>query len=233
MVGPLRPQPEARPIIQPRPPALGLLGSHLQPFGPPDALHPLVIAPSSLPPQQGRDPAVAIPPKALGDVRDVGCQHRIVASPGRSGLRCTERCCPSTRQASRCETPSLPVTCSTQPRRRAALTSFPTRLPSAPASRASGPPQLCAACRSPAPAASGASPDPASDRHTRPVSGSRSALLSRACAAPQPPSCPAPPAPPPSAAWPRSPLACDASSPFQLERPPFRPDRWCNPEGLG
>ena len=53
---------------------------------------------------------------------------RSSSSRPRGGLRCVERCCPSTAQARRSETDSSRRTCSMQARRRAGLSSFPGRL---------------------------------------------------------------------------------------------------------
>jgi len=41
VIGPLRPQPDARAVVQPKAPALGLFLRHFQPFPPPDAIHAL------------------------------------------------------------------------------------------------------------------------------------------------------------------------------------------------
>src|SRR3954447_15930828 len=134
------------------------------------------------------------------------------AVPG--ALRCVERCCPSTRHAKRSETSSLAATCSTHARRRAALRSFPRRLPSAPASPASAQPQPSATGHSPAPEPSGASPGPALARHTPCATYSRSAPSPRSPEPPPPPACPVPSAPQPAPACRRSPPVCDACAPF-------------------
>ena len=43
MIAMLRPQPDARAVRQPEPPAFGLLGGNLEPLSPPDPLDPLVV----------------------------------------------------------------------------------------------------------------------------------------------------------------------------------------------
>jgi hypothetical protein len=70
-------------------------------------------------------------------------------------------------------TPKAPVTCTTAARRRAALRSFPRQLPSGSASPTSDQRPPGADAHSPAPATSGASPDPASGRHTQTANDSR------------------------------------------------------------
>jgi hypothetical protein len=128
LIWPLRPQPDAGSIRQPQPVPLGLPGRHLQPLPPPDPLDPLAVdLPAGLA-QQRRDTAVAvatIAPRQLDDVRGQGgliVRASCDLALGRAVL--AEH--PATVRS---DTPSWATTCSTQPRRREGLTSFPTLPP--------------------------------------------------------------------------------------------------------
>jgi hypothetical protein len=58
MVGSLRPQTDAREVVQPETPAFGLLGRHFQPLASPDLLNTLLVHRPAGPTQQRRDPAI-------------------------------------------------------------------------------------------------------------------------------------------------------------------------------
>ena len=79
----LRPQTDARSVVQPEPALLRLPGRHLQPLPPPDPLDPLdVHRPAGLP-QHRRDPPVAVAAVLGGERDDVGGQRRLVVAPAR------------------------------------------------------------------------------------------------------------------------------------------------------
>jgi len=75
-----RPQPDAGTIIQPETAAFRLFHWNLEPFTPPDAIDALLIHMPAVSPQQGRDPAVAIPAKPLCQGDDGRCQHILVVA---------------------------------------------------------------------------------------------------------------------------------------------------------
>ena len=88
MVAMLRPQTDARSVVEPEPTLLRLLLRHLQPLPPPDPLdafgvhHPAGIA------QQRRNPAVAIAAVLAGERNDVRRQGGFVgAAPRHLALR--------------------------------------------------------------------------------------------------------------------------------------------------
>jgi hypothetical protein len=84
----LWPQADARSLRQPQTTALGLLLGDLQPFTPPDPLHPLVVDQPARVPQQGRDLAVAVAAVSAGKLDDVGRQPLLVIA----ALRCLALC---------------------------------------------------------------------------------------------------------------------------------------------
>src|SRR5947209_8762404 len=83
VVGALGPEPNARPVIQPQPPALGLLGRDLQPLASPDPLDPLVVHQPAGPAQQLGDLAIAIAAVLPGQFDDVVCQSRFILTAPR------------------------------------------------------------------------------------------------------------------------------------------------------
>jgi len=88
VVGMLRPETDARAVIEPEPPALGLLMWNLQPLASPDPMHPLDPHHPARPLQHHRDPAIAIAAILGGKGNDVGGQCRlIIGSPGDLALR--------------------------------------------------------------------------------------------------------------------------------------------------
>ena len=109
---------------QPQPSPLGLLGGHLQPLAPPDALHPLGVHQPACLPQEGGDLAVAVAPVLARQRDDVGREPLLVVSPPqRPALRramLTERA----GRARRPEMFSFRSMCSTHARRRAGPRSF-------------------------------------------------------------------------------------------------------------
>ena len=56
----LRPESDARAIVEPEPASLGLLLRDLEPFASPDAFHPLCIDRPAFAAEQRGDPAVAV-----------------------------------------------------------------------------------------------------------------------------------------------------------------------------
>ena len=72
MIGMLRPQADARAIIEPKPPPLRLLRWHLQPLTPPDPCDPLPVDPPAGSAQQRGDPAVAVAAILAGEVDNLG-----------------------------------------------------------------------------------------------------------------------------------------------------------------
>jgi hypothetical protein len=74
----LWPQPDARSVIEPQPPAFRLPPWNLQPLAPPEALDPLVIDLPPRPAQELRDLAIAVPAVLPGQGDDVGSQPLLV-----------------------------------------------------------------------------------------------------------------------------------------------------------
>ena len=62
VIGPFRPQANARAVVEPQPSARLVLLGDFQPLTAPDALNPVPPHLSADPLQQGGDPPVAIPP---------------------------------------------------------------------------------------------------------------------------------------------------------------------------
>jgi len=60
VIGSLRPQPYARPVVEPQPPTWLLLLGNLQPFAVPDALYPILAHSPARFPQRHRDAAIAV-----------------------------------------------------------------------------------------------------------------------------------------------------------------------------
>ena len=82
-----RPEPDAGPVVQPRPAPLGLPARHLEPLAAPDPLHPFRVHPPAGRPEQGGDPAVAVPPVQARQPHDRGGQRLLVRPPaGRVAL---------------------------------------------------------------------------------------------------------------------------------------------------
>ena len=78
MVGVLGPQPDAGSVMEPEPPAFGLLLWNLEPLSSPDPFHPLVVHHPTDPMQHRRDPTIAIPAILSGKFDDVSCQSRFI-----------------------------------------------------------------------------------------------------------------------------------------------------------
>jgi hypothetical protein len=75
-----RPKPHARSIIQPQPPAFGLLLRDFQPFTAPYAIDALLIHMPAVSPQKFRDPAIAVSAELSGEPDDRFCQRRLVTT---------------------------------------------------------------------------------------------------------------------------------------------------------
>jgi hypothetical protein len=71
MIAVFRPQPNARPIIEPEPPLLWLFHWYFQPLSPPQPLHALVIHMPACISQQRRDPTVAISAILTGQLNHI------------------------------------------------------------------------------------------------------------------------------------------------------------------
>ena len=88
MIGMLRPQPDARPVGEPKPPAFRLLLGDLQPLTLPDPLDPRVADQPAGITQQRSDLAVAIATVLPGQFDYVGRQpFRILSAPRDLTLR--------------------------------------------------------------------------------------------------------------------------------------------------
>ena len=88
MVWPLGPQPDARSVREPEPPAFGLFGGNFQPLAPPNPFDPLVVDLPADVTQQGRDLAVAVAAILAGEFNDVSRQSLfIVTAPRHLALR--------------------------------------------------------------------------------------------------------------------------------------------------
>jgi hypothetical protein len=143
-----------------------------------------------------REATINRPPQ---DARPLGPQRFAKARIGLRRLG-VERCCPSTRQARRSDTPSAAVTCPMQARRRAGLSRFPKPPLSGSACPASARPPPSAAARSHARAPSAAAPGRSSDHPIHAASGSSSAPSPRSPSPHRPRYRPSPSAPQPRAA---------------------------------
>jgi hypothetical protein len=84
----LRPQPDARSVIEPQPAALGLLPWNLQSFAQPDPFDPFVIDQPARIPQQRCDLAVAVAAVLPGKLDDVGSQPLFVFTAPRYPALC-------------------------------------------------------------------------------------------------------------------------------------------------
>ena len=92
----LRPEPNARPVIQPKPSFLSLLLWHFQPFTSPNALDPLVVHTPACVVQQTRHHAISIAAIFVGQLDDivgktlfVGAALRDLALRGSVLAKCT------------------------------------------------------------------------------------------------------------------------------------------------
>ena len=78
MVGALRPQTEARSVIEPEPTPFGLFRWDFQPLTTPDAFNTLPVHRPTSGPQERRDPAVSVAAILAGERDDVGCQSHFI-----------------------------------------------------------------------------------------------------------------------------------------------------------
>ena len=78
MVGTLRAQTDARPVVEPEPPAFGLFGRDFQPLTSPDPLNTLLVHRPAGATQQRRDPAIPVAAVLAGKFDDVGSQCCLV-----------------------------------------------------------------------------------------------------------------------------------------------------------
>jgi hypothetical protein len=82
VIGALGAQADARSVIEPEPPALGLFSRNLQSLAPPDAFNPLVIDdPTRRRPKHLRDLPIAITAILARKLDEVGGQPLLVVSP--------------------------------------------------------------------------------------------------------------------------------------------------------
>jgi hypothetical protein len=103
MVPPFRPKPHARSIVEPQPAPWLLLLWNLQPLATPDTLHAILAYPPAGPPQQRRDPTVAITTVLAGKLNDRLRERIFVFPPDRTiTLRAArlvgKPACPALRQ---------------------------------------------------------------------------------------------------------------------------------------
>jgi len=78
MVGSLRPQTDARAIIEPQTPAFRLFGRNLQPLTPPYPLDTLLVHRPASSAKQRRNPAISVAAILAGKLDDVGSQCYLV-----------------------------------------------------------------------------------------------------------------------------------------------------------
>lgn len=82
-IGALRPQADARPVVQPEPFLLRLPLRDLQPLPPPNPFHPLHVHRPAGIPKQRRDAVVAVASILAGERDDVGGQRFFIGPPAR------------------------------------------------------------------------------------------------------------------------------------------------------
>lgn len=88
MIGPLRPQTDTRPVVEPEPPLLGLLLWDFQPFPSPDPFDPFMVHMPAAVVQHAGDHAVAIAPELSRQLDDVLGQPLFIGqAAGRLTLR--------------------------------------------------------------------------------------------------------------------------------------------------
>jgi hypothetical protein len=78
MVGSLRPQPDARSVVEPETPAFRLFGGHFQPLASPDPFDTLLVHRPAGSTQQRRDPAISVAAILMGKFDDVRSQRGLV-----------------------------------------------------------------------------------------------------------------------------------------------------------
>src|SRR5690606_38947829 len=78
MVGPLRPQTDARAVVEPQTPAFRLFGRDLQPLTSPDPLDTLLVHRPAGSAKQRRDPAISVAAILVGKLDDVGSQPCLI-----------------------------------------------------------------------------------------------------------------------------------------------------------
>ena len=79
---------DARPVIQPEPSALGLLGRDLKTLAAPDPLDTLVVDDPTSIPQQSRDLTIAVAAIFAGQFDKIGCELLFVISAPRHLTLC-------------------------------------------------------------------------------------------------------------------------------------------------
>ena len=78
MVGALRPQTDARAVVEPQTPAFRLFGRDLQPLTSPDPLNTLLVHRPASSAKQRRNPAISVASILAGKRDDVGSQSYLV-----------------------------------------------------------------------------------------------------------------------------------------------------------
>ena len=86
MVGPFRPETDARSVVQPEPSSLALFAGDLQPLTPPDAFNPLVIDRPARRLQHLGDPAITEPAELADQLDDIRDQRGAELLDGLDGL---------------------------------------------------------------------------------------------------------------------------------------------------
>src|SRR3954466_7585976 len=78
MVGTLRAQTNARPVVEPEPPAFGLFGRDFQPLTSPDPFNALLVHRPPGSTQHRRNPAISVTAVLAGKLDDIGSQCCLV-----------------------------------------------------------------------------------------------------------------------------------------------------------
>jgi hypothetical protein len=78
MVGTLRAQADARPVIEPEPPAFGLFGRDFQPLTSPDPFNAFLVHRPPGATQQRRNPAIPVAAVLAGKFDDVSSQSCLI-----------------------------------------------------------------------------------------------------------------------------------------------------------
>jgi hypothetical protein len=124
MVGVLRAQPHARPVVEPQPTSWLLFLWNLQPLTTPDPLHPVLADMPACPSEQRRNPAIAIAAILAGQRHDGLGECVFVVSLRRPVARWVPRGCFTTRHASRSLIPCASRAWITAQRRRSFHVTF-------------------------------------------------------------------------------------------------------------
>ena len=167
-------KPDALPVIQPKPTALGLLLRDLQSLAPPDTFDPFAVHRPPRAAQQRRYPTIAIASVLPGQRDDVFGQGLLVVSPARHDALRRSMLPEHPAYSPLGRRQQLPDMIDTTPPPRG-LRSFPVQPPAISACRASGRRSPGVAAHSSSQDSSSAAPGQSSDRHILSATDSRSA----------------------------------------------------------